>query len=116
MNEEECKVCKKLTKEKYKHYRIWKILAIVFICVSVLFAVLFFASGKMFTSTVVEYDNEVVVKNDGDSNTNANNGNIIVEKQNDSTACAIILVALIISGGIIGGCYIVSQRNNKDKE
>lgn len=116
MDSKECSVCKKLTKEKYKHYRTWKTLAIVFICIAVLFAVLFFASGKLFTSTTIEYDNEVTIKNSGDNNSNIDNGNIIVEKQNDSTGGVIVLSVIILSGGIIGGCYIISQRKNNNKK
>lgn len=116
MNEEECKICKKLTKEKYKHYKSWKITAIVFICFTVLFAILFFTSGKLFTSTIIEYDNEVVIENNGDENDNIDNGNIVIEKKNDSTAGVILLSVIILTGGIICGCYIVSQRYNKNKE
>lgn len=45
MDNKECEICSKMTKEKYKHYNLWKTLAIVFICLTALLAVLYFASG-----------------------------------------------------------------------
>ena len=104
-----------MTKEKYKHYNVWKTLAIVFICLTALFAVLYFASGSLFTSRTVEYNNDVVIENDGDNSTNKDNGNITIEKQNDSTGAALVFSVFILSGGIVGGCYIISSRNNKNQ-
>jgi len=63
MNERECEVCTKMVKEKYKTFKTWKTLAIVFMCLTALFAILYFASGDLMTSTVVEYDNEVTIEN-----------------------------------------------------
>lgn len=116
MNEKECKVCTKMVKEKYKHYKTWKTLAIVFICLTVLFAILYFANGDLMTSTVIEYDNEVTIENEGGYNTNADNGNIIIEKKNDNTGGVILLSVIILVGGILGGCYIISQVHNQNKE
>ena len=116
MNDNECKVCTKMMKEKYKHFKTWKTLAIVFICLTVLFAILYFANGDLFASTTIEYNNEVEVKNEGGNNNNTDNGNIIIEKKNDSTGGVIILAVVILTGGIIGGCYIVSQVSHRDKQ
>ena len=116
MDKEECKVCTKMVKEKYKHYKTWKILAIVFICIAVLFAILYFASGDLFTSTVVEYNNEVDIENNGGSNTNTENGNIVIEKQNDNTGGIVLLSTIILAGGIICGCYIISQISRNSKQ
>ena len=116
MDNKDCEVCTKMVKEKYKHYKTWRNLAIVFICLTVLFAILYFSSGDLMSSTIVEYENDVTIENGGDNNTNHDNGNIIVEKQNDSTGGVILLCCLILTGGIIGGCCIVSQKNNKNKE
>lgn len=116
MDEKECKVCSKLMKEKYKHYKTWKILAIVFICLAVLFAILYFSSGDLTKSTTIEYNNSVDIENDGNNNTNTDNGNIVVEKQNDSTGGVVILSVIILVGGIIGGCYIVSQISHRNKQ
>ena len=116
MDNKECEVCTKMVKEKYKHYKTWRNLAIVFICLTVLFAILFFASGDLMTTRIVEYDNEVTIENNGDSNTNTDNGNITVEKQNDSTGGVILLCIIILTGGIIGGSYIVSQRYNNNTQ
>jgi hypothetical protein len=116
MNEQECEVCTKLVKEKYKYHNTWKVLAIVFMCLTVLFAILFFASGDLLSSTTIEYNNEVEIKNEGDYNTNTDNGNIIVEKKNDSTGSVLILCTVLLVGGIIGGCYIVSQISHNNKQ
>lgn len=116
MNEKECEVCIKMIKEKYKHYNAWKVLAIVFICLTVLFAILYFASGDLMSSTTIEYNNEVQIENDGDNNTNNDNGNIVVEKQNDSTGGVILLSVVILTGGILGGCFIVSQISHNNKQ
>lgn len=116
MDEKECKVCTKMIKEKYKHYKTWKVLAIIFMCVAILFAILYFASGDLFTSTTIEYQNDVTIENGGNNNTNTDNGNIIVEKQNDSTGGVTVVCVIIIIGGLIVGCYIVSQKNNNNKE
>lgn len=115
MENKECEICSKMTKEKYKHYNVWKTLAIVFICLTTLFAVLYFASGSLFTSRTVEYNNDVVIENDGDNNTNKDNGNITIEKQNDNTGAALVFSVFILSGGIVVGCYIISSRNNKNQ-
>lgn len=105
-----------MVKEKYKHYKTWKVLAIVFICLTVLFAILYFASGDLMSSTTIEYNNKVSIENDGDNNTNHDNGNIVLEKKNDSTGGVILLCSLIIVGGILGGCYIISQVSHRDKQ
>ena len=115
MDNRECEVCTKMVKEKYKHYKTWRNLAIVFICLTVLFAILYFSSGDLFSSTTIEYNNDVSIENGGDNNTNTDNGNIVIEKKNDSTGGVILLSVIILTGGIIGGCYIVSQVQNRDK-
>lgn len=68
-DKQECKVCRKMTAEKYKHLKVWRILAIVFMCLTILFAVLYFATGEVFTETV----NDVEIVNTGGSNNNSNN-------------------------------------------
>lgn len=115
MDSKECEVCTKMVKEKYKHYKTWKILAIVFMCVSVVFAILYFASGDLLSSTTIEYNNDVSIENGGDNNTNTDNGNVIIEKQNDSTGGVILLSVIILVGGILGGCYIISQVFHRRK-
>lgn len=115
MDNKECEVCTRMVKEKYKNYKMWVALAIVFMCLTVLFSILYFASGDLMSSTTIEYNNDVNIKNDGDGNTNTDNGNIVVEKQNDSTGGVILLCTLIATGGILGGCYIVSQVSHRDK-
>ena len=63
----ECKICREEIKRKYRHYNLWKALAIVFICLTVLFGTLYFATGDVFRQAV---SNDVEVVNNGDSNYN----------------------------------------------
>lgn len=117
MDEKECKVCTKIIKEKYKHYKTWKILAIVFICVSILFAILFFASGKMFVEKTVE--NNIRIENDDGDNENniiTGDGSTISGTVTTESNIGIIIFGcvIILTGGIVGGCYIVS-KNKSDK-
>lgn len=115
MNEKECEVCSKMVKEKYKHYKTWRNLAIVFMCLTVLFAILYFASGKMMVEETVE--NNILVENaDGNNENNVITGNgstISGTVKTQSNIGAIIFVCVIIlTGGIICGCYIVSQKKS----
>lgn len=66
MNKQECEICQTAIKEKYKHYRLWRALAIVFISLTVLFATLYFLSGDVFKETI----NDVEIINEGGSNDN----------------------------------------------
>lgn len=68
MDKNELEVYKQAVKEKYKYYRLWKVLAIIFMCLSVLFGILYFATGDVFRTTT--NDVEIVNNNEGDSNTN----------------------------------------------
>lgn len=85
MNDKEREVFSYMVKEKYKYYKVWKTLAVVFMCISAILAILYFSSGYVFTSRIIECDNNVEIENDGNNNENSNNGNIVIEKQNDST-------------------------------
>lgn len=115
MDKKECEVCSKMVKEKYKHYKTWKVLAIVFICVSVLFAVLYFASGKMFVHERIENNIEI------DNGNGVNQNNVVTGNEStisgtvhkESNIGVIVLTCvMILTGGIVCGCYIVSK--NKD--
>ena len=68
MDNKELAIYKKAVKEKYKYHKLWVILAIVFMCLTVLFATLYFASGDLFKTTTNNNDVEIV--NNGDNNTN----------------------------------------------
>jgi len=68
MNKKELEVINNAVKEKYKYHKVWKILAIVFICLTILFGTLYFASGDVFRQTTNNNDVEIV--NNGDSNAN----------------------------------------------
>jgi len=66
MDKKELEVINKAIKEKYKYHKVWKILAIVFICLTILFGTLYFASGDVFRQTT----NDVEIVNNGDNNNN----------------------------------------------
>ncbi|MBO7526830.1 MAG: hypothetical protein J6T74_02920 [Clostridia bacterium] len=68
MDKRELQVINKAVKEKYKYYKVWKILAIVFMGLTILFGTLYFASGDVFRQTTNNNDVEIV--NNGDSNNN----------------------------------------------
>ena len=68
MNKKELAVYKKAVKDKYKYHKLWKILAIVFMCLTILFATLYFASGDIFKKTI---NNDVeIVNENADTNIN----------------------------------------------
>lgn len=115
MDEKECETCSRYTKEKYKHYLSWKITAIVFIFIAVLFVILYFASVKMFVEETVE--NNIVVENAEGNNENniiTGNGSTIsgTVKKESNIGGIIIICVVILSGGIVGGCYIISQKKS----
>ena len=68
MTEKEFEIYEKEIKNKYKHYKTWKILAIVFMILTVALCVLYFGSGDIFKETV--NNTEVEIINDGGSNNN----------------------------------------------
>lgn len=68
MDKKELEVINKAVKEKYKYHKVWKILAIVFMGLTILFGTLYFASGDVFRQTTKNNDVEIV--NNGDSNNN----------------------------------------------
>lgn len=115
MDNKECEVCTKMVKEKYKHYKTWRNLAIVFMCLTVLFAILFFANGNLMVEETIE--NNIVVENaDGSNENNVVTGNgstINGSVTTESNIGVIIFVCvLILTGGIVYGCYIVSQKKS----
>ena len=115
MDNKECEVCTKMVKEKYKTFKTWKVLAIVSMCLTVLFAILYFASGKMMVEETVE--NNIVVENaDGSNENNVITGNgstISGTVETESNIGVIIFICVIVlTGGFIGGCYIVSQKKS----
>lgn len=104
-----------MVKEKYKHYKVWRTLAIVFICLTFLFAVLFFASGNLFVEETVE--NNIRIENTSGENENnvvTGNGSTIsgTIQRESNIGSIIILSVIILSGGIVGGCYIISQKKS----
>ncbi len=63
MEQKELQVYQKMVREKYKFFNLWRILAIVFMCLTVLFAVLYFASGTVVT-TETNNNNDVDIVNE----------------------------------------------------
>lgn len=115
MDEKECEVCSRYVKEKYKHYNTWKALAIVFICVSVLFAILFFASGDLLVKDITE--NNIKIENaDGNNDNNivTGNGSTINGTVTKESNIGVIIFGCvcILTGGIVGGCYIISRKKS----
>lgn len=68
MNKNECEICKTVIREKYKHFKLWRVLTIIFMVLTVLFATLYFASGEVFTETINNNDVEII--NEGNNNDN----------------------------------------------
>ena len=66
MDKKELEIINKAIKEKYKYHILWKVLAIVFMCLTILFGTLYFASGDVFRQTT----NDVEIVNNGDNNKN----------------------------------------------
>ena len=117
MDNKECEVCTKMVKEKYKTFKTWKVLAIVFMCLTALFAILFFANGNLMVEETVE--NNIVIENaDGDNENNVITGNgstmsgTITTESESNIGVIIVVCVLILTGGIICGCYIISQKKS----
>ena len=66
MEKNELDIYNKMVRQKYKFYKVWRILAIVFMCLTVLFAILYFASGEVIT-TEKNNNNDVQIVNEGQS-------------------------------------------------
>lgn len=112
-DKQECEVCKQMTREKYRKYGFWKALAIVFMCVSMVFIGLFVFSGDLFVEETVTQ--EIVIENGGNNNNNEDINNVVESKKTDYTPIVILLSAGVLAGGVIYGCYIVSKAKNNTK-
>lgn len=117
MDNKECEVCAKMVKEKYKHYKTWRNLAIVFMCLTVLFAILFFANGNLMVEETIE--NNITIENaDGSNENNVITGNgatisgTVVTESESNIGIIIFICVLILTGGIVCGCYIISQKKS----
>lgn len=72
MDKKECEICKQVIKAKHKRsITVWRTLAIIFMCLTVLFGTLYFANGDLFSQTV----NDVEIVNDNSKN---NNNNVVI--------------------------------------
>lgn len=74
MEQNELEIYQKMVRQKYKHFNLWRILAITFMILTVVFAILYFASGSIVTT---ETNNDVDIVNEaysyGNSNVTINN-------------------------------------------
>lgn len=70
MEQRELEIYNKVINEKYKFYNFWRITAIIFMCLTILFAVLYFASGSVITTEQNNNDNDIEIVNDGGGNKN----------------------------------------------
>lgn len=113
--DKDCEICTKFVKEKYKHYNTWRNLAIVFMCLTFLLAILLVANGDLFVKETIE--NNIVIDNASGENENnivTGNGSTIsgtIERESNIGVIIIVCVA-ILTGGIIYGSYIVSQKKS----
>lgn len=115
MDSKDCEICTKMVKEKYKHYKTWRNLAIVFMCLTVLFAILYFSSGKMMVEETVE--NNITIDNaEGENENNVITGDesTISGKVTSESNIGLIIFGCValLTGGIVGGCYIISQKKS----
>jgi len=69
MEKNELDIYNKMVRDKYKFYNVWRIMAIVFMCFTMLFAVLYFASGTVIETKTNNNDVEIV-NEDGGGNKN----------------------------------------------
>ena len=107
MDKKECSVCKKMTQEKHKFDFVWKLLAIIFICLSILFACLYFCNSKVIADKEITQEN-IVEGNDIDKNQQTN----VIEFKDNSIMIGLIVGFVVLTGGILGGCYICKKKNN----
>lgn len=109
-DKKECQICRQAIKEKYKNNVVWKVLAIVFICISVLFICLYFCSGDVVIDK--EYTQENIINGDGSESGNNNSQTNIIELKDNSIMIGLIVAGFLISGGVLGGCAICKVKNN----
>lgn len=69
MDKKELKIYQDAIKQKYKYHTLWKVLAIIFICLTILFASLYFGSGDLFKETI-NNDIEIINENSGNNSNN----------------------------------------------
>lgn len=112
----DCEVCKRLIKEKHQYDFIWKIVCIIFVALTIIFAVLYFGGGTITTETEITVDNSIF-ENSGD------NGNIVIGgeggvltgviEQTDYTP--IICISIIVGSVIVVlGGIVIAYNHKKD--
>ena len=69
MDKKELKIYQEAVKKKYKYHTLWKVLAIVFMCLTILLATLYFGTGEMFKESTYN-DVEIINENSGNNNNN----------------------------------------------
>ena len=113
-----CEVCTQLIKEKHRWNFLWKIACFIFAALAVVFAILYFGSGAVTTTTEIKVDN---VGNDNEIADNSgtviigNGGEAITGtlEQTDYTPiiCITILSAAVIL--VVGG-IIIAHHHKKN--
>lgn len=78
MEQKELEIYQDMVKQKYKHFNLWRILAITFMILTVVFAILYFASGSIVTTEEnITNNNDVEIYNEaysyGTNNVTVNN-------------------------------------------
>ena len=114
--DKDCEVCQKLGKAKHKRDFLWKVLAIMFAVIAVVFIILYFGSGAMVSESTVTLEN-TQIKNNGDGS------NIVIGTDNETVSGDIkttdyspwlIFGGIIIGSVIITGGIIIAYHYHKD--
>lgn len=115
----DCKICEQLIREKHRWNFLWKIACFIFAVLAVVFAILYFGSGAVTTTTEIKVDNvgndneiadnsgTVIIGNGGEAMTGT------IEKTDYTPIiCVTILAATVIL--VIGGIIIAHhhKKNN----
>lgn len=116
---EDCKVCKKLIKEKHRRDIWWKVFCIIFAALALILGILYFGGGSVVKETQIDIiDNNF--NNEGDNGSiiigseNVNNTitGIVTEKDYTPIICITVIagVAVLVAGGVLIANY--SKRND----
>lgn len=111
----DCEVCQKLIKEKHRHDFAWKVAAIIFLIIAIIFAVLYFGSGAVITETTIQIGN--------DSQIDGSVSDLIIGSESSTISGTVetadntglfIFAGIVIGALIIAGGVIIAHHNKKD--
>ena len=112
----DCEVCMKAQREKHKYDKVWKVVCIIAVIVAIVFICLYCCSGDLIKQTTVNTETEIVNENYGNNGVNNNeNINVINTEKNSNLGIYIIVSVVIVVGGALIGCHIISQNRNKQQ-